>query len=115
MKEQCNDLPVSVFHSFNECKEHLAKLEPTVTSYLDKTIEIEPFFYQLSMSGTMGLDTKIIKNSGDKQLLKKWVRKQTGMNNLKLLYRGSEHGFTAQNFHSKCDNIEHTLTVVKST
>jgi hypothetical protein len=33
---------------------------------------------------------------------------------LKLLYRGSLHGFRAPNFHAKCDNISKTLTVVKA-
>lgn len=33
----------------------------------------------------------------------------------KLIYRGSEHGFGAGDFHSKCDNVPNTLTVVKST
>lgn len=32
-----------------------------------------------------------------------------------LLYRGSEHGFEAANFHSKCDNIPNTLTIIKSS
>jgi hypothetical protein len=33
---------------------------------------------------------------------------------LKLLYRGSVHGFRASEFHAKCDNIPKTLTVVKA-
>jgi hypothetical protein len=32
-----------------------------------------------------------------------------------LLYRGSLHGFKAYDFHSKCDNIPKTLTVIKAT
>jgi hypothetical protein len=32
----------------------------------------------------------------------------------KLLYRASEHGFMAQSFHSKCDNVPCTLTIVRS-
>jgi hypothetical protein len=32
-----------------------------------------------------------------------------------LLYRASEHGFSADNFHSKCDNHANTLTVIQST
>ena len=32
-----------------------------------------------------------------------------------LVYRGSLHGFGVANFHSKCDGIANTLTVVKST
>jgi hypothetical protein len=31
-----------------------------------------------------------------------------------LVYRGTEHGFTAENFHSHCDNIPNTMTFVKS-
>lgn len=34
---------------------------------------------------------------------------------LVLLYRGTKHGFGASDFHSKCDNIPKTLTLVKST
>ena len=33
----------------------------------------------------------------------------------KLLYRGSEDGFSASKFHIKCDNKQNTLTIVKST
>ena len=33
----------------------------------------------------------------------------------KLLYRATRDGFSAQSFHSKCDNIPNTLTVVKTT
>jgi hypothetical protein len=32
-----------------------------------------------------------------------------------LLYRGTLHGFKASDFHSKCDNIPKTLTVIKAT
>jgi hypothetical protein len=31
------------------------------------------------------------------------------------LYRASEHGFSARNFHSKCDDHANTLTVIKTT
>ena len=33
---------------------------------------------------------------------------------LKLQYRASRDGFSAQNFHNKCDGIANTLTVIKS-
>jgi len=32
----------------------------------------------------------------------------------KMQYRATRDGFTAQNFHSKCDGIANTLTVIKS-
>jgi hypothetical protein len=33
---------------------------------------------------------------------------------LSLLYRGSLHGFKCDDFHSKCDHIPKTLTVIKA-
>ena len=33
----------------------------------------------------------------------------------KLLYQGTRDGFDSSNFHSKCDNIPNTLTIIKST
>lgn len=32
----------------------------------------------------------------------------------RLIYRASEHGFSAKSFHSKCDNSSKTLTIVKT-
>jgi hypothetical protein len=31
-----------------------------------------------------------------------------------LLYRGTLHGFKARDFHSKCENIPKTLTIIKA-
>ena len=33
---------------------------------------------------------------------------------LRLLFRASEHGFSAAKFHEHCDNIENTLTLVRT-
>ena len=66
------------------------------------------------------INTKILKNkneldfienrlyNNDKLLLQKNII-------YKLLYRGSENGFSAQSFHNKCDYISGTLTIVKTT
>ena len=66
------------------------------------------------------INTKILKNkneldfienrlyNNDKLLLQKNII-------YKLLYRGSENGFSAQSFHNKCDNIRGTLTIIKTT
>lgn len=32
----------------------------------------------------------------------------------KLIYRASEHGFSAEDFHAKCDYIPNTVTIIKS-
>ena len=34
---------------------------------------------------------------------------------LELIYRASYHGFSAKEFHSKCDGISRTLTIIKTT
>ncbi|RNA20088.1 BTB POZ domain-containing KCTD21 [Brachionus plicatilis] len=34
---------------------------------------------------------------------------------LRLLYRATTDGFSAQNFHSKCDHLKKTLTIIKTT
>lgn len=33
----------------------------------------------------------------------------------KLIYRATEHGFSANSFHEKCDKIKKTLILIKST
>ncbi len=43
--------------------------------------------------------------------LKEWL----GKNKWKLIYRASEHGYTASSFHDYCDDKGPTLIVVKST
>ena len=34
---------------------------------------------------------------------------------LKLLYRGTEDGFSAYAFHDKCDEVPNVLTIIRST
>ena len=36
------------------------------------------------------------------------------LKSLKLLYRASENEFSAKEFHNKCDNIEHTFTLIRT-
>ena len=33
---------------------------------------------------------------------------------LACIYRGSEHGFKANDFHRRCDNIASTLTIIRT-
>lgn len=58
-------------------------------------------------------DSKILNSSLAQDLVKlcKFQKNQKW----KLIYRASEDGFSASNFHSKCDKYEDTLTIVKAT
>ncbi len=55
-------------------------------------------------------NTKIVSQQYD-SYLKEW----TGDYQWKLLYRASEHGYTAKSFHECCDNKRPTLVVIKSS
>jgi hypothetical protein len=60
------------------------------------------------------LESEIIENLKMKHDLFKLCGFKTNSQQLKLLYRGSLHGFRASTFHAKCNNIRKTLTVVKA-
>jgi hypothetical protein len=60
------------------------------------------------------MDSEIIKNLKMKHDLFKLCGYKTKSQQLKLLYRGSLHGFRASTFHDKCDKIRKILTVVKA-
>jgi hypothetical protein len=67
------------------------------------------FFFNLRPE--FSLDSNILVNLKKEFLLLcefKWNQE------FKLLYRGSLHGFRASDFHTKCDNIPKTVTVIKA-
>ena len=49
------------------------------------------------------------------QLLTSRLGDQIARKNLKLLYRSSEHNFTAKSYHKYCDGHGPTLTIIHST
>ena len=44
-------------------------------------------------------------------MFKEWFGKDV---NFQLLYKASQDGWTAANFHTKCDNKGATITLIKS-
>ena len=54
--------------------------------------------------------TQIVNEQYD-NYLKKWV----GDYDWRLIYRASEHGYTARSFHNYCDNRGPTLIIIKSS
>ena len=55
-------------------------------------------------------NTKIVGNQYD-NVLREWI----GDYQWKLFYRASEHGYSANQFHKRCDNKGPTLIIIKST
>ena len=60
------------------------------------------------------LDSLLIENFEEFNLLYKRLKKDGHIIDFKLLYRKSVDGKWAKDFHRKCDNISHTISIVKS-
>ena len=60
------------------------------------------------------LDSLIIENFEEFNLLYERLKKNGHIIDFKLLYRKSIDGKWAKDFHKKCDNISHTISIVKS-
>ena len=73
----------------------------------DKKEVIKGCFYQPMFMNI----SKIIDNEEYDKYLQKWTR----CHKWKLIYRASEHRYTAKSFHKYCDNKGPTLIVIKSS
>ena len=61
------------------------------------------------------LDSQIIESDSEKDQVMRWLEEVNRRpSEPKLLYRGSQNGWSVSSFHSKCDNKQHTLVVVKT-
>lgn len=90
-----------------ELKEWKRKEEEKKKEEEDKPTERELELYQT-------LDSKIIENLDEFNLLYKRLRKNGELLDFKLLYRKSVDGTSASDFHKKCDGIGKTITIIKS-
>lgn len=66
--------------------------------------------------------TEILNHFGDSLILNKKLAQElericefSSYDNWCMIYRGSLHGFSAKDFHQKCDGHDKTLTIVKTT
>lgn len=57
------------------------------------------------------LNSKIVKENTSEELL---FNSLNSPKRLSLLFRASEHDFSAVKFHQYCDGIPHTLTLVRT-
>ena len=67
--------------------------------------------YLLHYTSSVCFNSYIVENTDYDSNLREWV----GHYDMKLIYRASEHGYTAKSFHYYCDDVnEPTLIVIKS-
>lgn len=70
----------------------------------------------LKLKLSEGIEGSKILKKEDIELIKKWIdEKNSEKINFKLLWRATEHGKSAKEFHSRCDEKGSTITIIKST
>ena len=75
----------------------------------DNKIRLKISNYYLKNPSELLPDTQLVNQQYD-SYLREWVV----YNHCKLIYRASEHGYTAKSFHECCDDKGPTLIVIKS-
>jgi hypothetical protein len=58
------------------------------------------------------IDSYILKENSEKLLIQQWLPMKGA--HLRLLYRGSQNGYTSSAFHQRCDTSKNTITVVQN-
>ena len=77
----------------------------------DSAIRVKISQYYFKSPSVLLPKSSIVENQYD-EYLREWV----GDYKWKMIYRASEHGYTAKSFHDYCDNVEGpTLIVIKSS
>ena len=76
----------------------------------DSNIRLKLSHYYFKNSSKFLPTTQLVSQQYDGKL-RNWI----GNYKLKLLYRASEHGYTAESFHQYCDDQGPTLIVIKSS
>ena len=79
--------------------------------YEDSNIQLKISQYSFKNPSEFLPDTQIISHQYDDKL-KEWLGSDYKW---KLIYRASEHGYTAKSFHECCDDKGPTLVVIKSS
>ena len=80
-------------------------------SFLVKCLKVNKSDCKLTIKITL---SKILENK--KESIDFFVKLiQTRGSKVTLLYRGSEHGFGAADFHSKCNNQGKTISLISDT
>lgn len=65
---------------------------------------------------TMLKESSILKEPCESSMISEWLFQTLGSKHyLDLVYRGSRDGFSASNFHKRCDNVGPTVTILEST
>ena len=59
------------------------------------------------------MSSKILKKSDEVELLSNWIHRN-GIVDYNLIYRGSEDGYLAEDFHRCCDNATPIFLIIEA-
>lgn len=82
-----------------------------------KALEAETFKLKKPRSKAVKIDSVILRDpkvSSTEEQLELIVSALNNPKELKLLFRASEHAFSAVAFHEKCDQARKTLTIIRT-
>ena len=106
---ETKDITEDSLKQFDDDVELLRDLD--VIHCKDTSIRLKISRYYLKNSSRLLAGTQLVDMKYDAKL-QKW----TGDYNWRLIYRASEHGYTAKSFHECCDDVNGpTLVIIKSS
>ncbi len=106
---ETKDISEDSLKQFDDERELLSDLN--AIHFDDNNIRLKIYHYYLKNPSEFLPGTQLIKKQYDAKL-REWLGNEYKW---KLLYRASEHGYTAKSFHKYCDDKGPTLVVIKST
>ncbi len=102
-------ISVESLKQFDDDAEILTDLDAIhLDSYSNIRMKISKYYFK--NPSKLLVNTQIVNEQYDAKL-----REWCGDFQWRLLYRASEHGYTAESFHEYCDNKRPTLVVIKSS
>ena len=105
---ETKDITEDSLKQFDDDVELLRDLD--VIHCKDSAIRLKISRYYLKNPSNLLVGTQLVNNQYDVKL-REWL----GDYNWRLLYRASEHGYTAKSFHEYCNDKEPTLVIIKSS
>lgn len=101
-----NNLPRFAYDSIT-----FSNLITSLEKYTKQINKLESPVYRTDALSLMS--SKILKKSEEVEILSKWIHRD-GIVDYNLIYRGSEDGYGAEDFHRCCDNVTPLVVVIES-
>jgi len=83
-----------------------------IKPYFDENNEGKKIKFVIEMKDAFLQGSSILKSSEEIDMIKEWFGKSYIVT--ELIFRATKDGFTANSFHTKCDNKGPTVVIIKS-